>query len=537
MSYQVTWADAKLNKNEQSKLNEDGLDIFRDLPELVKHPFAAIDKSYYMYFKFAGLTVQKPQEQGNFMMRVKIPGGIINVKQARHLAAIAAEYGHDQLDLTTRQAVQYHWIPFAKLPEVFAGINAVGLTTQGAEGDITRNVIDNPLSGIDPDELFDTRPTVRRVHRLFQGNRDYSNLPRKFKISINSNIYNAGNAEINDLAFVPATKKINGRTVKGFNVKVGGGLGMRPYLGLGLDIFVTRSQVATVAEAAVQLYRDNGYRRSRSKARLKFLIQDWGVAEFETKLREKVPDLATAGDSAVVGWSNGTALGIHEQRQTGYYYVGVSIPAGRLQTADFSAFVDLAEKYGRDEIRFDHGQNLLIPYIATADLPAVKAAPIFKKFSYQPHSLVDFGTTCTGAEYCNLAYTHTKEIFAPLLKRLDAQFSFEQPVHITLTGCGNGCAHRSVADIGIEGLTAKTKDGQRAEAFKIAVGGSLLAGGHFNEVLKGKLFTDQLYGALAALLADYQTQQLAAETYYAYFQRLGIAHFQAILDQYLAQAA
>ncbi|WP_010013598.1 ferredoxin--nitrite reductase [Loigolactobacillus coryniformis] len=136
-----------------------------------------------------------------------------------------------------------------------------------------------------------------------------------------------------------------------------------------------------------------------------------------------------------------------------------------------------------------------------------------------------------------MAYTHTKEIFTPLLKRLDTQFSFDQPVHITLTGCGNGCAHRSVADIGIEGLTAKTKDGQRAEAFKIAVGGSLLAGGHFNEVLKGKLFTSQLYGALAALLADYQTQQLANETYYAYFQRLGIDHFQTILDQYLAQAA
>ncbi|MFD0897109.1 nitrite/sulfite reductase [Loigolactobacillus binensis] len=536
MSYQVTWAAAKLNKNEQSKLKEDGLDVFRDLPELIKQPFAAIDKSYYMYFKFAGLTVQKPQEQGNFMMRVKIPGGIINLQQARHLATIAEEYGHGYLDLTTRQAVQYHWIPFDKLPQIFAGINAVGLTTQGAEGDITRNVIANPLAGIDPDELFDTRPAVRRVHRLFQGNRDYSNLPRKFKISINSNIYNAGNAEINDLAFIPAIKRVNGRKIKGFNLKVGGGLGMRPYLGLGLNVFVTRSQVVQVAEAVVQLYRDNGYRRSRTKARLKFLIQDWGVAEFETKLREKVPNLATAGESAVIGWSNGTALGIHKQRQSGYYYVGVSIPAGRLSGTDFSAFIDLAAQYGRDELRFDHGQNLIIPYVATADLAAVKAAPIFKKFSYRPHNLVDFGTTCTGAEYCNLAYTHTKEIFAPLLKRLDKQFSFSQPVHITLTGCGNGCAHRSIADIGIEGTAAKTKTGQRAEAFKIAVGGSLLAGGHFTETLKGHIFTDQLYGALAALLVDYQDQQLKAETYYAYFQRLGVAHFQAILDHYLAQS-
>ncbi len=534
MSYEATWADQRINKNEKSKLKEDGLDVFKDLPELIKHPFSEIDKSYYMYFKFAGLTVQKPQDEGNFMMRIKIPGGRINLKQADHIAWIANTYGHGFLDLTTRQAVQYHWIPFIQLPEIFKGIEDVGLTTLGAEGDITRNVVDNPLSGIDPNELFDTRETVLAIYQRLQGNRDYSNLPRKFKISINSNIYNAGNAEINDLAFIPATKIIDGQKVLGFNVKVGGGLGMVPYLGLAMDIFVTPDQVADVSEAVVALYRDNGFRRSRSKARLKFLIQDWGVQKFEAALREKVPGLATAGHSEVVGWSNGTALGIHPQRQAGYYYIGVSIPAGRISGKDFQTFVDLAKKYGRDELRFDHGQNLIIPYIAEKDLVEVQKAEIFTRFSTTPHKLLDFGTTCTGAEFCNLANAHTKEIFKPLLQQLDDRFTFSQPLQITLTGCGNGCAHRSIADIGIEGVKARTQAGDHTEGYTLSVGGSLLDGGHFNEPLKGKVSKEQLTDAVAAILQDYQSQKQPDESFYNYYLRQGSPHFQTIFDAYLA---
>ncbi|MFD1125087.1 nitrite/sulfite reductase [Lentilactobacillus raoultii] len=535
MSYKVTWADQRINKNEKAKLKEDGLDVFKDLPELVKHPFSEIDKSYYMYFKFAGLTVQRPQDKGYFMMRIKIPGGRLNLKQAEHIAWLANTYGRGIVDLTTRQAVQYHWIPFEKLPEIFAGINDVGLTTMGAEGDITRNIVDNPLSGIDANELFDTRQTVLDVYQRFQGNRDYSNLPRKFKISINSNIYNAGNAEINDLAFIPATKELNGQTTRGFNVKIGGGLGMLPYLGLAMNIFVTPDQVADVAEAVVTLYRDYGPRRSRAKSRLKFLIQDWGVQKFETALREKVPGLQTAGHSEIVGWSNGTALGVHPQRQAGYYYIGVSVPAGRLSGDDFQAFVDLAKKYGRDELRLDHGQNLILPYIAEKDLAAVKSAEVFKRFSITPHRLLDFGTTCTGIEYCNLANAHTKEIFKPLLNELDKRFTFEKPVTITLTGCGNNCAHRSIADIGIEGVRARTQAGDHAEGYVLSVGGSLLNGGHFTEPLKGKFSKDQLADALSAILQDYQDQKLPEESFYDFFLRQKAPHFQSLVDQYRSQ--
>ncbi|PST46058.1 ferredoxin--nitrite reductase [Bifidobacterium callitrichos] len=533
MSYIATWADQKLNGNEIAKLKEDGLDVFKDLPELVKKPFSEIDPSYFMYFKYAGLTVQKPQTDGYFMMRIKIPGGRVTVKQADHIAWIGEKYGHGIIDLTTRQAVQYHWIPFAELVDIFAGITNVGLTTVGAEGDITRNIVDNTLSGIDPDELFDTRQTVMDVYHRFQGNYDYSNLPRKFKISISSNVYNSADAQINDVAFTPATKRIGRHTVKGFNVFVGGGLGMKPYLAQQLNIFVTPDRVADVAEVICQVYRDYGYRRSRSKARLKFLVADWGAEQFEDKVRESLPDLQTKGRSKVKGWNSGNALGVHRQKQDGYYYVGVSVPSGRITADDFRALTDVARNYGRDEIRFDHCQNMIIPWIPEDKLTEVEALPIFERFSIHPHLLADYGNTCTGAEYCNLANAHTKTVFKPLIENLDKRFAFDTPINVTMTGCGSNCAHRSIADIGIEGVHARTPDRQHVEGYKLSVGGSLLGEGHFNEPLKGVFSKEQLADAVASILTDYQDNHVGTETFYDYYNRQGTDHFQETLNQFI----
>jgi ferredoxin-nitrite reductase len=528
--YNATWQDGKINKNEVAKLAEDGLDVFKDLPELIKKPFSEVDPSYYMYFKYAGLTVQKPQADGNFMMRIKIPGGIATTKMARYLSSLAKEYGKGVIDITTRQSVQYHWIPFAKLPAIFAAINAHGMTTAGAEGDITRNVIDNPLAGIDPLELFDTRATVQRVHKRFQDNTDYSNLPRKMKISISSNVNNAANAEINDLAFVPATKRLNNRKILGFNVKIGGGLGMKPYLALPMNIFVTRSEVADVSEAVVALYRDHGYRRSRTKARLKFLIEDWGVEKFEAALREKIPNLKTAGKDETLGWTNGTILGIHEQKQSGLYYVGVNVPAGRLYDQDFDEFIRIADEFGNGEIRFDHSQNLIIPNIPQEQLAALKAEPIFEKYPYGDNTLQSLGMACTGSQYCNLAHTRSKEILNDLLPKLDQKFHFEKPVRIVVTGCGNGCAHRAIADLGVEGVAARDKDKNPIEAFKLSVGGSLLNGGHFNETLKGIVPLERLEIVTNAFLSYYKEEQ-QNETFYDFYQRVGGASFQALLNE------
>lgn len=230
------------------------------------------------------------------MMRVKVPTGILTYDQVVALAGICRDFGRDLFDITTRQAIQFHWLEIENIPEIFRRLDEVGLTTVGACGDIARNVIGNPLAGIDPEELLDTEPIVREIHQFFHKNRDFSNLPRKYKISISASYYNSGHAEINDLAFIPATKEIDGKLVKGFHVKVGGGLSSKPHLAQPLNIFVTPDKVKDVAIAVTTIFRDYGYREKRHRARLKFLVADWGVEKFQEKLLELTGPLPERGN-------------------------------------------------------------------------------------------------------------------------------------------------------------------------------------------------------------------------------------------------
>ncbi len=211
MSYEKVWANnEKLNQTEKNKLAKDGLEIFNDIPYYAENGFESIPKEEWDAFKWAGLYLQRPKEAGYFMMRVNIPSGIITNAQAEVLASIAEDYGRDVIDITTRQAIQFHWLEIQQMPDIFKRLARVGLSSAGACGDITRNITGNPLAGIDANELFDTTHIVKEVYDYFQHNEEFSNLPRKFKMSISSNVYNSANAEINCVAFTPATKEIDG---------------------------------------------------------------------------------------------------------------------------------------------------------------------------------------------------------------------------------------------------------------------------------------------------------------------------------------
>lgn len=226
MVYEKFWSENPLiakNKTEIWKLEKDGLKIFDDIPHYAANGFDSIPKEKWDMFKWAGLYLQRPKEAGYWMMRVVIPGGILTYDQQITLANIAKDYGRDVYDITTRQAIQFHWLTIEQVPDILNRLEKVGMTTAGACGDITRNIIGNALAGIDPDELFDTREVLYDVFEYFRLNEDYSNLPRKYKMSISANIHNASNAEINCVSFNPATKVIDGVTEVGFHVKVGGG--------------------------------------------------------------------------------------------------------------------------------------------------------------------------------------------------------------------------------------------------------------------------------------------------------------------------
>lgn len=534
MAYVKTWAnDETLNRTEKQKLKKDGLKIFNDIPKYAKEGFASIPKEEWDLFKWAGLYLQKPKEAGFFMMRVNIPSGIITNEQLVTLASIAKDYGCGVFDITTRQAIQFHWLTIEQVPDILNQLEKVGLSSAGACGDIPRTITGNPLAGIDKDELFDTREVVREIYEFFQRNEDFSNLPRKYKISINANIYNPAHAEINCLAFIPATKVIDGKEEVGFHVKVGGGLSARPFLAQELDIFVRPEEAKKVAIAITTLYRDHGYRKKRHHSRLKFLVADWGVDTFKEKLTELIGPLESKGKSAVKEWNAGYFYGVHEQKQPGLYYLGFNVPVGRLQADEVFELARIAKKYGNGEIRTCSSQNLIIPNVKKENLDALQNEKIFQRISLKPNRFIGYSVSCTGSEYCNLALVETKERMKNIATYLDKYLEVDVPVRIHMIGCPNSCGQRQIADIGLQGIKLRDENRKLIEGYELYVGGTLNDGGAYNEKLKGKIPHYYLTDVLVRLLTYFKAEKKLGEDFYTFVKRTGIGELQRVFTSIL----
>lgn len=536
MAYEKVWAnDEKLSKEEIHKLKKDGLDILNDIDRYAKEGFASIPKEEWGHFKWAGLYLQKPKEAGYFMMRVNIPTGIISYDQAIALAKIGEDYGRDVIDITTRQAIQYHWLTIEQLPDIYRRLDEVGLSSVGACGDIPRTIVGNPLAGIDANELMDTREIVNDVYEFFQRNRDFSNLPRKFKMSISANIHNAGHDLINCLAFTPATKVIDGEEQVGFHVKVGGGLSSKPYLAEELDVFIRPEELKDVAIAITTIYRDYGYREKRHRARLKFLMADWGPEKFREKLVEVYGrELPTKGEDKVENWNAGYFYGVHPQKQEGLSYAGFNVKVGRMNSEQLVQLAEVSKKYGNGEIRTCNSQNVVIPNVPNEKIDELLAEPVFEKITIAPKSFIGYSVACTGIEYCNLALVETKETTTKLAEYLDENIHLDVPVRIHMVGCPNSCGQRQIADIGLQGVLMKTKEAGMVQAFEIYVGGTLeKEHASFNQKLKGRIASDNLPGVLKQLLIFFKKEKQPTENFYDFVQRTGVDVLQGQLDKIL----
>ncbi|MFC0473417.1 nitrite/sulfite reductase [Halalkalibacter kiskunsagensis] len=540
MGYEKIWAEEpdKLNKDELRKLEKDGLDILNDIDKYAKEGFESIPKEDWSLFKWAGLYLQKPKEDGYFMMRVNIPSGLITNEQAEVLAGIGRDYGRDVIDITTRQAIQYHWLTIENLPDIFKRLESVGLSSVGACGDIPRTIMGNPLAGVDPFELYDTREIVEDVYRFFQRNSDFSNLPRKFKMSISGNVHNAGHDRINCLSFTPAVKEIDGEEVIGFHVKVGGGLSAKPYLAEELDVFVHPEKVKDVAIAITSIYRDYGYREKRHRARLKFLVADWGIEKFKEKLLEYTGELPTKGDCKLEKWNGGYFYGAHLQKQEGLSYVGFNVPVGRMNSDEWFNLARIARDYGNGEIRTCNSQNLVIPNVPNEKVEALLTEPLFDRIKLEPKNFIGYSVSCTGIEYCNLALVETKERMRRVAEYLDEHIAVDVPVRIHMIGCPNACGQRQIADIGLQGVKMKNKDKKMVEAFEFYVGGTLEKEvAQFNNKLKGKVEADELAPALTAFLRYFEENKEPNEFFFDFYLRVGHEAVQAALDEILETAS
>lgn len=539
MAYEPIWTTTpeKLNKFEFVKLEKDGLDVIRTIiEEYATSGYDSITPEDMDRFKWAGVYQQKPKD-GHFMMRVRINGGIMDTAQAYALAEIARLYGRELVDVTTRQAIQFHWLRVEHLPDIFQRLEQVGLYSFEACGDCPRTIVGNPLAGIDKDELLDTTEIVEEVNRFFLLNRDFSNLPRKYKMSISSNIYNNAQAEINDLSFTPAIKVIDGEEVIGFHVMVGGGLSAKPHLAKPLDIFVRPEEVLKVAVSVTTIFRDYGYREKRHHARLKFLVADWGPDKFKEKLLEQVGDLPSRGEDKTAGWHAAYFDGVHPQKQPGLNYIGLSVPVGRLNAEELVQLAQIAEQYGDGKIRTTMSQNILLSGIPDEQLDEALVAPVLKRLTPFPQHFMSRTVSCTGNEFCNLAIVETKRRAAEVAEHLDQHVTLSDKVRIHFVGCPNSCGHKHIADIGLQGSLIKTPEGM-VDAFDIAVGGTLGGGdqgleARFNQVLKGRVKGDQVASVLAQLLQFYKDQRTDTESFHEFVHRVGVPAFQEQLSRIL----
>ncbi|GIQ66000.1 hypothetical protein PACILC2_45680 [Paenibacillus cisolokensis] len=322
-------------------------------------------------------------------------------------------------------------------------------------------------------------------------------------MSISSSIYNNAQAEINDLAFVPAVKVIDGKEVIGFHALVGGGLSAKPYLAQELDIFIRPEEVLKVAIGVTTIFRDYGYREKRHHARLKFLVADWGPEKFKEKLLELIGDMPSKGENKIVGWKAAYFDGVHKQKQEGLNYIGLNVPVGRTNTDEFEQLADIADKYGDGLIRTTVSQNIILAGIPDDKVDEVLKQPVLQRLSPFPKHFMSRTVSCTGNEFCNLAVVETKERARRVAEYLDEHVELDEKIRIHMVGCPNACGQKHIADIGLQGALVKTPEGM-VDAFDIAVGGTLGPNAKFNTPLKGRVKGDDLPEVLAKLILFYK---------------------------------
>lgn len=478
-----------LNGNEEWKQVDDGLSVRERIENTyAKGGFASIDPTdLHGRFRVWGLyTQRKPGIDGGrtatltpeeledeyFMLRVRIDGGQLTTEQLRVVAGISTEFGRDTADLTDRQNIQLHWIRVEDIPEIWRRLESVGLQTTEACGDVPRVILGSPVAGIAADELIDPTPQIDEITSTFLGDPTLANLPRKFKSAITGHPSQDVVHEINDVAFVAVEHPELG---VGYDLWVGGGLSTTPALAERLGAFVSPDRVADAWHGVVQIFRDYGYRRLRNKARLKFLLAEWGTEKFRQVLQDEYLGYALPdGPAAPKPLAQGDHVGVHRQKD-GRFYIGATPIVGRVSGPTLAKLADLIEAHGSTRLRTTPHQKIVVldipedrveSFVAGLDEIGLQARP----------SLIRRGTiACTGIEFCKLAIVETKAYATAavldLEKRLD-QFELPHPISLHVNGCPNSCARIQTADIGLKGQLV-TIDGEQVPGYQVHLGGGL----------------------------------------------------------------
>ena len=542
--------DGVLNPVERLKLDRHPLDVALAVREryarLGVEAIHAVEGEVER-LKWVGIY---PQRHGGdaFMLRIKVPAGQLRAAQLRRVGEIVQRFGagpeehpvwgNRYCDLTTRQDIQLHWVRIADVPRIWDLLEEVGITTLQACGDSARNVLCCPLSGLDADEVLDAAPVAAAISQFFTGNREYANLPRKFKLSVTGCREDCAQAEINDVGLLPAR---HGDGTVGFNLRVGGGLSDGPRMASDIDVFVRPEDAVEIARAIAQVFGELGNRENRGFSRMRYLVQELGPEGFRAALAERarIP-LEPAGESLTRRY-RGDHVGVAPERRPGLFSVGCSVTVGRLSGDDLVEIARLAEEYGEGEVRLATDQNFIVTGVAETRLAALCDEPLLARHSPFPGPFSRGVVACTGSEFCRFAIVETKVRAMRWADELDRRFAAAfggaagtrerdeaDVVRMHFSGCSASCAQPQIADIGFRGETAHRGD-DLVEAVDIGLGGSLGADAAFGDWVIGALPVDEVPAALSAVVGRYLDERRGGERFHSWTRQRSAGELRQVL--------
>ncbi|GAA0255716.1 nitrite/sulfite reductase [Haladaptatus pallidirubidus] len=545
-----------MNTVERWKQEKHPLDVIDDVHSYAQEGLSFDDietragEGEWERLKWAGLY-RHGQHRGYFMLRTKVPGGRLTTEQAEVVGEVAEDFatappehggenqnvvwGDAYLDITTRQDIQMHWIEIEDIPEIWRRYDEVGLTTVQGCGDGARNVLGCPAAGLSNHECFDAQPVIDAVSDFFTGNREYANLPRKFKMTITGCQEDCAQSQINDIGLTPARRQIDDEELYGFHVKVGGGLSDGPRMASPLDVFVRPEDTVEFCRAVAQVFKELGDRHNRGVCRMRYLVEQLGVEKFEEAVRDRCDvSLFCRGVDLVEGYT-GDHVGIHEQKQDGLQYVGFNVIAGRMSGDEFASAARAAQEYGTEDatVRLATDQNFLITHVPENRITALTGEPFAKDYQPNPGPFSRGAVGCTGSEFCNYGIIETKKRVRRWAKELDERIETPDDLNVVrmhMSGCSASCAQPQIADIGFRGETVKVEDSEEStnnegdsvvEGMDFGLGGSLGTDNEFIDWVETSVPANAVIPALEELFEVYVDERDEGERFYQWHRRVG----------------
>ena len=538
--------ETKAQRVERLKREKNAWERFDEIREFARNGHGSIPPEWLgTYFRSWGIYTQGDGQgvvggkngEGKatqfFMVRIRVPNGILTSKQVREVASLSQEYGRGVADITVRQNFQLHWVTIEAIPDLLTRLWDLGLSTTGACGDVARNVTGCPVAGLDAREIIDASPLTLGIDRALGGNNEFYNLPRKFKLSATGCASWCTYPEINDVAFTAARRRRNGADEIGFHVRIGGGLSTEPHLAQRLNAFIPPDQVVPVARGVAEIFRASQVlRESRERARLKYLFlkNGWTADMFLEELQRQIGfALDPAAEEEVPADIHRDHLGINEQKQPGLYYVGASVLRGRITPAQLRRAAELADQFGDGRLRATAQQNLILVNIPEKHAGTVANELTRAGLPVQTSAFARGTVACTGSEFCKLALTETKGFARWLSTELDERLpGFDEQIKLHITGCSNSCGQHWIADIGIEGKKVKS-EGKMVDAYYFCVGGSLGEMASIARPVGYRCPATEVPDAVERLVLNYQANRNPQESLRKFLARHGNEEIRAVL--------